>query len=94
MCRDIRMLYPSIMAHMLNGGILFIAIAFVILYFPKLQALDAYRIIVLVLLFSIVVGIHGISHVLLEKEYQFIPGNLWTIPKRSMNCPCMKYMKS
>lgn len=88
------MIYPSIMAHMLNGIIFFIAIIFVIVFFPKLQTLDAYRIIVLVLLFSIVIGIHGISHVLLEKEYQFIPGNLWAIPKRSMNCPCMRLNKS
>lgn len=86
-------MYPSIMAHTLNCVLLLVAIVFVISYFPKLQALDAYHTLVLILLFSIVIGIHGISHVFLEKEYQYVPFNMWTIPSKKMECPCMKRNK-
>ena len=40
---------------MLNGLFLLLSFIFVIIYFSKLQNLDAYRILVLILLFSLVV---------------------------------------
>ena len=72
---DTRMLiqYPSILAHMMNGMLLFASVVFVIAYFPKLYALDAYRKLILLLLFTTALGLHGISHLLLEKEYHYNP---------------------
>ena len=76
-------MYPSILAHMLNGLFLLLSFIFVIIYFSKLQNLDAYRILVLILLFSLVVGVHGISHLGLEREYGFFA------PIKHTTCPCM-----
>ena len=60
---------PSILSHMLNGLFMLLSFLFVIIYFSKLQGLDAYRMLVLILLFSLVLGVHGISHLGLEREY-------------------------
>jgi hypothetical protein len=85
------MFYPSIAAHAIGGFFLFIAIVYILIHSAKLQALDTYRILVLILLFSIVITLHGVSHVLLEKEYNFVPWNLWELPKKAhVECPCMK----
>lgn len=88
------MLYPSILAHTLNGALMLFALVFVFLHFQKIQALDTYRVLVLILLLSIVVGIHGLSHLGLEKEYQYVPFNLWNLPHKDMVCPCMKHKPS
>ena len=79
-------MYPSILAHVLNGFFLLLSFLFVIIYFSKLQGLDAYRIVVLTLLFSLVVGVHGISHLGLEREYGYSPYSISSAP----TCPCMK----
>ena len=65
--------YPSIMAHMLNGALLLVCVLFAIAYYPKIYALDAYRQFILLLLFTLVIGLHGISHLLLEKGYHYNP---------------------
>jgi len=62
---------PSILAHMLNSLFMLVSFFFVIIYFSKLQSLDAYRMLVLILLFSLVLGVHGISHLGIEREYGF-----------------------
>ena len=64
------------MAHGMSGISLFAAIAFLILHFSKIKGVDAYRILVLILLFSMALGIHGISHLVLEKEYKYNPLNV------------------
>lgn len=90
-------MYPSIITHTLNGLFLIISFLFVIFYYSKLQNLDTYRILVLLLLFSIVIGVHGISHLGLEREYGYSPYNIFSIPAHKqmdkMECPCMKKMK-
>ena len=70
------MLYPSVLAHMLNGFLLMLAFVSVVLYFSKLRILDAYHIVVLVLLSSVAVGIHGLSHLGLERAYTYNPMNM------------------
>jgi hypothetical protein len=65
--------YPSIMAHMLNGALLLVCVLFAIAYYPKIYALDVYRQFILLLLFTLVIGLHGISHLLLEKGYHYNP---------------------
>jgi hypothetical protein len=53
-------------AHGISGLLTFGALAAVIVCSRKV---DVY----LVLLFAIAIGVHGISHLLLEKEYKFNP---------------------
>jgi len=74
------MFYPSIMAHMMNGLFLLAALVVAILSYSKLRTLDAYHILVLILLGSVAIGVHGLSHAVLEKQYRFIPFNLWQLP--------------
>jgi hypothetical protein len=62
---------PSIWAHIFNGILFLISIVIAYVYFPKIIKLDPYRKIVLVLLFSIAIGIHSISHLGLEVFYSY-----------------------
>lgn len=62
---------PSLLAHMFSGILMAIALYIAVSCFGTLRKLDAYRMLVLVLLFSIVVGIHGISHLGLKKAYGY-----------------------
>ena len=75
------MYYPSIMAHMLNGLLLFTAVVYVLFNLPKIQTLDTYNVLLVILLFSIAMGVHGLSHLFLEKEYNYVPFNLWKLPQ-------------
>ena len=64
---------PSFYAHIING--LLMLLAFFILYknYSKIRILEPYKLLVLILLFCISVGIHGLSHLGLEKIYKFNP---------------------
>lgn len=73
------MLTPSLMAHTLNGILLVFALLFALFNFQKIKAFDVYRILVITLLFAAVVGIHALSHLGIEKEYNYVPFNLWEI---------------
>ena len=84
-------MYPSIITHTLNGIFLVISFIYIIVNYSKLQNLDTYRMLVLLLLVSLVFGVHGISHLGLEREYDYSPYNLFSItPRKQMQCPCMK----
>jgi hypothetical protein len=85
------MLHLSIITHILSGAIMLYAFMFLIIYFSKIQQLDVFRMLILILLFSIIIGIHGISHLGLEKEYQYVPFNLWKLSYKDIVCPCMKH---
>lgn len=63
---------PSIYAHILNGALMLFA--FVMLYknYSKIRNLEPYKLICLTLLFSLTVGIHGLSHLGLEAKYNFL----------------------
>jgi hypothetical protein len=67
------MLYPSILAHIASGLLAFGSLVYVFLNWSKLVALDPYRTLILLLGFSAVLGIHGISHAQLEREYRYFP---------------------
>lgn len=71
------MIPPSILSHIFGGAILLIIFATTIVYYSRLLNLDIYRGLVLLSLFSIVITLHGISHVGLEKEYNYIPFYSW-----------------
>jgi hypothetical protein len=66
-------LCPSLYAHIING--LFLLIAFIMLCknYTKISSVEPYKLVVLTLIFSIAIGIHGISHLGLEKIYHYNP---------------------
>ena len=61
---------PSVYAHILNGLLLFAGLVYLLL---KIRARDPYQILVLILLFSMAAGIHGLSHMGLEYIYGYNP---------------------
>jgi len=71
-------LNPSFYAHILSGFLILISTIIVLIHFKNLIQLDPYKIIVLLLFFSLVVGIHGISHLGLESVYNYNPLKEWT----------------
>ena len=73
------MFYPSIMAHMINGLFLLTALVVAIFSYSKLRVLDSYHVLVLILLGSVAVGVHGLSHAALERQYKYVPFNLWRL---------------
>ena len=66
-------MYPSIMAHILTGILLFIAFAVIVYNFSTIRALRVYRVLIILLLLTVATGIHGLSHGLLEKQYDYVP---------------------
>jgi hypothetical protein len=66
-------LAPSFYAHIING--LLLLFAFVILYknYDKISNLEPYKILVMILFFSVGIGVHGLSHLGLEKNYNYNP---------------------
>jgi hypothetical protein len=64
---------PSIYAHALNGILTMLAVVSAVYYYGSLKRLEPFKIVVLLLLFAIAFGIHGLSHLGLEKIYRFNP---------------------
>ena len=71
-------LIPSVYAHMLSGIILFVSVIYVGVHISKIMSKDPYQIAVLIILFSIAVSLHGMSHLGLESTYNFNPLLLFT----------------
>jgi len=59
---------PSIYAHVLSGALVFTAMIFVFWNIAILQDIDLYKKLVLMLLISISIGIHCLSHFGLENR--------------------------
>lgn len=70
---DIVYVNPSFYAHVMNA--VFLVIAFFLLYknYSKITHLEPYKLICVTLLFSLAIGIHGLSHLGLEKGYGYNP---------------------
>ena len=66
-------LIPSFYAHVINGILIFIAIIVLYKNYSKISRLEPYKLIILILIFSIGIGLHGLSHQGLEKNYNFNP---------------------
>ena len=64
-------LVPSFYAHIINGILILIAVAVLYNNCSKISRLESYKLIILILIFSICIGIHGLSHQGLEKNYNF-----------------------
>ena len=73
------MIIPSIYAHAINGLLIFTALVVLYASYPKISNLEPYKRIILILLFSISIGIHGISHLGLEKGYGYNPISILSI---------------
>ena len=67
------MIAPSIMAHALNGLLMLAAVLVAYINISVLRRLDPYKLVMILLVFSIAVGIHGLSHLGLESVYGFNP---------------------
>jgi hypothetical protein len=63
---------PSFYAHVLNALLMLAAVMLVVKHH---RALRPYETIVVALLFSIGIGVHGLSHLGLETAYGFNPIN-------------------
>ncbi len=66
---------PSIYAHALNGILLLIAVIILFRNWNKMMRLKPDKMIEMVLFFSLVIGVHAISHLGLETVYGLNP---WT----------------
>ena len=64
---------PSIMSHMLNGGLLLLGGLLIALNFSFIRRLPTLQLITLVLILSIAVGVHGLSHIGVESAYGYNP---------------------
>lgn len=66
-------LSPSFYAHVVNAVFIFIAGVILLFNYSKIRNLDPYKLIILSLLFSISIGIHGLTHLGLEQNYNYNP---------------------
>jgi hypothetical protein len=64
---------PSFYAHIINGLLLLIAFILLFKNYSKIVNLEPYKKIILTLFFSISIGIHGLSHLGLETNYNYNP---------------------
>jgi len=64
---------PSILAHTLNGGFLLLALVIGIMNFNSLSRLPPVQLLTLVLVISIAVGVHALSHASAERNYGYNP---------------------
>jgi len=71
------MIPPSILAHMLNGGLLFLAGLLGVLNYRIFIRLPIVQMVTLILILSIAVGVHGLSHAGLESAYGYNPLKLF-----------------
>ncbi len=63
---------PSFYSHIFTGLISLFFILIIFIYYNKLN-LNFYQKLILLLLFAILIGIHGLSHLFLEVYYNFNP---------------------
>ena len=68
---------PSVWAHTLGGSFLLAAVLLSALNVSKLKSLSTYSILKLLLMLSVVITLHGISHAVLEKQYGYNPWRLF-----------------
>lgn len=63
--------HPSILAHILSAMLIFYSIVYVVVQASKIRTMDVYNILTLLLLFAIVMGVHSLAHLGLEREYGY-----------------------
>ena len=68
-----RMIHPSILSNILSVGFMLLELACLVTCYSQIRKLGLYQGLVLTLLFSIAIGLHGVSHLGLEKQYGYNP---------------------
>ena len=68
-----RLLTPSFFAHIINGVLLLLAIFVLYKNYSLIKNVDKYKLIMMILVFSIAIGIHGLSHLCMETIYGYYP---------------------
>jgi hypothetical protein len=66
---------PSFYAHILSSFLILVSVILLYKNYSKIMNLEPYQLIMIILVFSISIGIHSISHLGLEKLYDFNPIN-------------------
>jgi len=64
---------PSFYAHILNGTLTLIAVILVLANLNAIKNMKTFNMLIVVLLLAIAIGIHGLSHQGLERNYNFFP---------------------
>jgi hypothetical protein len=64
---------PSVYAHIFSGIFLLITFLIIFMNYNKLMGLSLYKFLLLSLLVSVALGVHSISHNMLETTYGFNP---------------------
>lgn len=64
---------PSIMAHTLNGAFLLLALIIGIMNFKTIYRSNPIELLKLILIISIAVGVHALSHATIERNYGYNP---------------------
>ena len=72
---------PSIYAHMMNAILLLISVILIYRNYSTISRIAASEKVKLALLFSLAIGIHGLSHLGLEYVYKFNPLKMATASK-------------
>ena len=65
------MLIPSIYAHMIGGLLMLFSFLFALTIFTTIR--EPYKIVCILLMFSIAITLHGLSHLGLEMAYNYNP---------------------
>jgi hypothetical protein len=65
--------HPSLYAHIMSGIFVMASIVYLVLNYSKITSKDPYQMVALMLLFSIALGVHGLSHLGLERVYGYDP---------------------
>lgn len=64
---------PSFYACILNGLLLLLALFLLYSNYSEVKSFDLYKIMMLILIFSLAIGIHGLMHLGLEVYYKYNP---------------------
>ena len=64
---------PSYYASAINGFTVFVALILIFSNYSSLKKMDPFRIIILVILFGLLIGMHGLMHLGLENSYNYNP---------------------
>jgi hypothetical protein len=64
---------PSFYAHIINGLLLFFSFILVYVNYSTIRNLDPIYLLIIILMISISIGIHGLGHLGLEKVYGYNP---------------------
>jgi len=64
---------PSILSHILSGVFLFAGMIVLVMHYSRISSVSPYRILLMLLVISVAIGVHGISHLGLEKVYGYNP---------------------